>query len=100
MLQQMSYQNYYKSLSLNDWQRLQELFEIAAVDVLPCPALHILHLEKVGYHVELKTGEVFLDIGKQVLDCGNVSNFASLLDGLIGDIAGLMDGALTEVVRG
>lgn len=80
MLQQISYQNYYNALSLNAWQRLRELH---ANERLPVPAIYIVEIERHGYTVNLTTGEVLLDTGARVLECGHIKNFYSLLDTMI-----------------
>ena len=80
MVQQISYQNYYNALSLDAWQRLRELH---ATERLPVPAIYIVEIERHGYTVNLVTGEVLLDTGERVLECGHIKNFYSLLDTMI-----------------
>lgn len=80
MLQQISYQNYYNALSGTDWQRLRELH---TTERLPVPAIYIVEIERHGYTVNLITGEVLLDTGQRLLECGHISNFFSLLDTMI-----------------
>ena len=80
MLQQISYQNYYNALSATNGQRLRELHE---VERLPVPAIYIVEIERHGYRVNLVTGEVLLDTGQRILECGHIKNFYSLLDTMI-----------------
>lgn len=80
MLQRISYQNYYNALSSANWQRLRELHQAPR---LPVPAIYIVEIERHGYTVNLTTGEVLLDTGERVLECGHIKNFYSLLDTMI-----------------
>lgn len=89
MLQQMSYQKYYNSLSAEEWKKLQELHDVPS---LPVPAVYVVELERHGYTLDIQTGEVLLDVGGRVLECGNVGGFAALLRGIIQARAEIADG--------
>lgn len=80
MLLEKDYAQYYKTLSVTDRLRLHELFEFAATARLPSAAIYIVELERAGYGVDLDTGEVWIDTGKRVLGCGQITHFYSLLD--------------------
>lgn len=80
MLTEINYSEYYKALSVTDMARLQELFEVAATGRLPAAAIYIVELERAGYMVDLTDGEVWIDTGRKVVDCGKVEHFYSLLD--------------------
>lgn len=91
MLQQISYQQYYNSLTCDEWRKLNELHAINHRQKLPIPALHIVQLERHGYWVDLDTGEVKLNTGEKVLDCGHARGFYALLDATIKSQCGVVD---------
>lgn len=92
MLQQISYQQYYNSLTVGECLKLRELHTINDTQKLPIPALHIIQLERHGYTIDLDSGEVMLDTGEgRVLNCGHAQGFYQLLDATIKSQCGVVE---------
>lgn len=80
MLQQSCYRDYYKTLPPPQMKRLQELFEIAAMQGLAVPAAYVVEIERYGYRVNVFNGMVLLTVEGVEIECGHLRNFYELIE--------------------